>query len=158
MWWTSHNLSQPALLAAGGEFRLCLAWLTVWCGVCQQTNTMAPVHNGPASLLLECKTCLNGFQYCISEDYVTRQASKVHSTICPRPRNALNYHDFAAVCDPKEKPCICCLSVLEMYDSVKRMISVHSYRLQFSIFFYLYFSYKVKSFLKLLLNRKEMFF
>lgn len=59
----------------------------------------------------------------------------------------------------REKPCICCLSVLEMYDSVKeRMISVHSYRLQFSIFFYLYFSYEVKSFLKLLLNRKEMFF
>lgn len=64
---------------------------------------MAPVHNGPASLLLECKTCLNGFQYCISEDYVTRQASKVHSEICPRPRNALNYDDFAAVCAPKGK-------------------------------------------------------
>lgn len=59
----------------------------------------------------------------------------------------------------REKPCICCLSVLEMYDSEKeRMISVHIYRLQFSIFLKKKISYKVKSFLKLLLNRKEMFF
>lgn len=155
MWWTRHNLSQPALLAAGGEFRLCLAWLTVWCGVCQQTNTMAPVHNGPASLLLECKTCLNGFQYCISEDYVTRQASKVHSTICPRPRNALNYHDFAAVCDPKGKT-LYMLSVCVGNVWLCKRKEVIGYN--FLFFFYLYFSYKVKSFLKLLLNRKEMFF
>lgn len=61
----------------------------------------------------------------------------------------------------REKPCICCLSVLEMYDSVKeRMISVACTVIgyNFLFFFYLYFSYKVKSFLKLLLNRKEMFF
>lgn len=55
----------------------------VWFGVCQWTNTMASVHNSPASLLLECKTCFNGFLYCISEYCVTRQAGKVHSTTHP---------------------------------------------------------------------------
>lgn len=49
----------------------------------------------------------------------------------------------------REKPCICCLSVLEMYDSEKeRMISVHSYRLQFSIFFLFIFFLQSKIFLK----------
>lgn len=61
---------------ADGSSVCASAWLTVWFGVCQWPNTMDSVHNGPASLPLECKTRCNGFRYSISAYCVTRASGQ----------------------------------------------------------------------------------